>query len=295
MTGDPVPGTPPTDPRVDWQLPGPGTMPRVARLDEVTTRVLADNPSPMTLDGTNTHVVVPPGSGVALVVDPGPDDPDHLAAVQQVLADNDARPVVVVATHRHVDHAAAASAWAQRWGCSVRAADPAVADDGQTLADGHRIDLPGLRIDVVATPGHTSDHLALRLGTGALLTGDHVLGRGTTVVSHPDGNLSAYLASLRRVLATRANALYPGHGPVLRDDPDAVVRYYLAHREHRLDQVLAVLADGATTVDEIVAVVYADHDRAVWPAAAASTRAALDLLADRGVVVLDGDRVRRIA
>jgi glyoxylase-like metal-dependent hydrolase (beta-lactamase superfamily II) len=272
-------------------------MATVAPLDEVTTRVLAANPSPMTLDGTNTHVVAPPGSGVALVVDPGPDDPDHLAAVEQALDDAGARPVAVVATHRHVDHAAAATPWARRWGCEVRAADPAVADGGRTLSDGDRLDLPGLRVDVIATPGHTSDHLALRLGTGGLLTGDHVLGRGTTVVADPDGDLVAYLASLRRVLATRADALYPGHGPVLRDDPEAVVRFYLEHREYRLDQVLAVIGAESVTVDQIVATIYADHDRAVWPAAAASTRAALRLLRDRGQVVTQGEplRARRVA
>lgn len=286
---------PPLDPRSNWDLPPPGTMPTVTRIDDVTTRVLAGNASAMTLDGTNTYVVVPPGAGVALVVDPGPDDADHFATVGRVLDQLGARPVAVVATHRHVDHAAAAGPWARRFGCVVRAADPDVADSGRVLADGDRLDLPGLRVDVIATPGHTSDHLSLRLGTGGLLTGDHLLGRGTTVVADPDGNLADYLASLRRVIATRATALYPGHGPVLRDDPTAVVHFHLAHRQYRLDQVLSAVGEEPTTVDDLVAEIYADHDPAVLPAAVASTRAALVLLAERGRVIRDGERVRRIA
>lgn len=291
---DPTTAAAPADPRDDWDVPAFGTLPSVTRLDEVTTRVLADNASHMTLDGTNTYVVAPPGAGVALVVDPGPDDPDHFAAVRAVLADLDAEPVAVVATHRHADHAAAASPWARHFACDVRAADEAVADTGRRLADGDRLDLPGLRVDVVATPGHTSDHLALRMGTGALLTGDHLLGRGTTVVADPDGNLASYLSSLQRVIATRADALYPGHGPVMADDPMAVVHFHLAHREFRLGQVLDVLARGPATVDDLVATIYADHDRAVWPAAAASTRAALAYLVDRGQVVRDGETARRV-
>lgn len=286
---------PPPDPRLDWDLPAPGTMPRIERLDEVSTRVLADNASPMTLDGTNTWVVVPPGSGVAMVVDPGPDDPDHFDRVARVLAEADARPLMVVATHHHVDHAAGAQAWADRWACKVVAADPAVAGPrGRTIADGDRLDLPGLRVDVIATPGHTADHLAFRLGTGALMTGDHVLGRGTSVVTHPDGNLSAYLASLRRLVAVRADVLYPGHGPVLADDPDAVLRHHLLHREFRLEQVMAALAGGPLLPGELVALIYADHDRALWPAAEASTRAALAHLHDQGRVVWEGDVARRI-
>lgn len=288
--------TPPPDPREDWDLPAFGSMPQITQLDEVTHRVLADNPSPMTLDGTNTYVVAPPGAGVALVVDPGPDDPGHHGAVNDVLRAVDARPIAVMVTHHHIDHAAAAQSWASQWTCDVVASDADVAGaNGRTISDGERLDLPGLRIDVVATPGHTADHLALRLGTGGLLTGDHVLGRGTSVVSHPDGNLSAYLDSLTRLVGLQADVLYPGHGPALGEDPTAVLRHHLLHREFRLGQVMAALADRPMQPHELVALIYADHDRAVWPAAEASTRAALAHLRDQGRVVWDGDVARRIA
>lgn len=281
---------PPADPRDEWDLPAPGQLDHVARLDAVTTRILADNPSHMTLDGTNTHVVAPPGAGVALVVDPGPDDPTHHAAVQDVLDEHDAQPVAVVVTHHHLDHAEAAASWARGWQVPVVARDREVAGTaGRTVVDGDRVDLPGLRVDVIATPGHTADHLAFRLGTGALLTGDHVLGRGTSVVSHPDGNLAAYLDSLRRVVRVHADVLFPGHGPVLGEDPDAVLRHHLLHREYRLEQISAVLGAAPATPRGIVETIYADHDPAVWPAAEASTRAALEYLSDQGRVAWDGD------
>ena len=282
---------PPVDPRTD--LPAFGTLAPVTALDEVTTRVLAANPSPMTLDGTNTYVLHPPGSGVAAIVDPGPTDPDHLAQVQAVLRDLDAWPTAVLVTHHHVDHAAAAQAFADHFSCRVHAASPAVAGpDGHVLSDDSRIDLPGLLVAAVATPGHCGDHLAFRLGTGALLTGDHVLGRGTSVVAHPDGDLAAYLASLRRVLELGPDALFPGHGPELTADPTAVVEYYLVHREFRQQQILAVLGDGPAAPADLVATIYADVDPVLWPAAEASTRAALDHLADADRVVWDGALAR---
>lgn len=289
-----LPTDAPADPRVGWGLPAFGDMPVVAQLDDVTTRVLAPNPSPMTLDGTNTYVVHPPGMGVAAVVDPGPPDPDHLARVEQVLRDQDTWATAILVTHHHVDHAAAAASWADHFGARLHASTPEVAgEQGHLLRDGSHVDLPGLSVQAVATPGHCADHLAFRLGTGALLSGDHVLGRGTSVVAHPDGDLAAYLTSLRRVRDLGPDVMLPGHGPELTEDPTAVVDYYLAHRAFRERQVLAVLADGPATPRAIVEVVYADVDPGLWPAAEASTRAALDRLAAEGHVRFDGtDAVR---
>jgi glyoxylase-like metal-dependent hydrolase (beta-lactamase superfamily II) len=287
------PGPAPIDPRTDWPLPAFGTMDTVEQLDETVTRVLADNASPMTLDGTNTYVVGVPGTGEVAIVDPGPDDPGHLARVEAEVARRDAAVRAIVVTHHHLDHAAAAHAWARRFDVPAWASDASVASaPDATLTDGGIVELAGLAIEAVATPGHTRDHLALRLGTGALLTGDHVLGRGTSVVAHPDGDLEAYLDSLRRVLSLGPDVLYPGHGPALREDPGAVVRYYLDHRGFRERQILAALHEGPATPRQLVAVIYAAVDQRLWGAAEASTRATLQALAARGTVRLDdADRV----
>lgn len=282
---------PPADPRTD--LPPVGSLPTVARVDEVALRVLAPNPSPMTLDGTNTYVLATGDGAPAIVVDPGPQDAAHRAAVDEVLADHDLDVAAVVATHHHADHAAAAGDWAADWGVDVVAARPDVAGaGGRVVASGDELVAGDLRVQVVATPGHTEDSISLRLPTGALCTGDHVLGRGTTVVAHPDGTLGGYLASLRRVLDLGPAALLPGHGPAMQEDSEAVLRFHLEHREFRLQQVLDALADGPRTADEVVEVVYADYDPAVWPAAAASTRAAFEHLAAAGRIELDGAGAR---
>ena len=193
---------------------------------------------------------------------------------------------VVLLTHRHADHSEGAADFAASVGCAVRAVDPAfrVGDDG--LDDGEVIEVDGLEICVVATPGHTSDSVSfLLLDDGSLLTGDTVLGRGTSVVAHPDGQLGPYLDSLRRLrdLAARgaATALLPGHGPVC-DDPVEVLEGYLTHRAERLEMVRAAVAAGATTPRAVVETVYADVDRSVWPAAERSVAAQLDYLSAGG-------------
>lgn len=281
----------PVDPRGAWDLPAPGALAPISDPDELTSRVLAPNPSPLTLDGTNTYVLGQPGHGAAVVIDPGPRERAHLGAVRGVLERRDAACELILLTHHHPDHAAAARPWARRLGCRVAAPTGALAGPGGlVVADGDRIDAAGITLEVVATPGHTADHVSYRLPTGALVCGDHVLGRGTAFVAHPDGDLAAYLESLRRVLALGPDALYPGHGPVLERDPAAVVRYYLAHREWRQRQILAVLSGGAATPRELVVRLYADVDRRLWPAAERSTRATLDLLAAEGRVVLRAGR-----
>jgi len=282
----------PVDPRSAWDLPAPGAMPVIAELEPLVSRVLAPNPSPMTLDGTNTYLVGAPGSGQAVLVDPGPDDPAHLAAVEAALAAREARCVAVLVTHHHGDHAEAALPWATRFGAPVAAASARVAgDDGRVLVPGERLRLAGTTIGVVATPGHTADHLAFRVESGAVLVGDHVLGRGTSVVTHPEGDVTAYLESLRRVYDLGPSALYCGHGPELTEDPGAVLDFYLAHRAYREQQLLDALGEAPATVDELVARVYAGYPEEVWPAAAQSTRATLDKLRAEGRIE-GSDRVR---
>jgi len=260
-------------------------MPRTADLEPLVTRVLAPNPSGMTLDGTNTYVVGAAGSGQAVLVDPGPDDAAHLAAVEAALAARDARCVAVLVTHHHGDHAEAALPWGARFGAPVAAARADVAGpDGRVLEAGEQLALAGTSLDVVATPGHCSDHLAFRLESGAVLVGDHVLGRGTSVVTHPEGDVLAYLESLRRVHDLGPSALYCGHGPELTEDPAAVLDFYLAHRAYREAQILTALAGGPHTVDQLVETIYAAVPSALWPAAAQSTRATLAKLRAEGRV-----------
>jgi glyoxylase-like metal-dependent hydrolase (beta-lactamase superfamily II) len=243
--------------------------------------VLAPNPSPMTLDGTNTWVIAEPGSESAVVVDPGPDDEGHLRRVLEAACAGGRRVSQIVLTHRHLDHSAGAARLAALAGAPVGALDPALRLGHEGFAAGEVITAAGCELRVVATPGHTGDSLSLLLAAdGALLTGDTVLGRGTTVIAE-DGSLGDYLRTLEalRALADEAalRTLLPGHGPLLAD-PAAVLDYYLAHRRERLEQVRAALAAGARTPAEVVAVVYADTDPSVWAAAELSVRAQLAYL-----------------
>jgi glyoxylase-like metal-dependent hydrolase (beta-lactamase superfamily II) len=243
--------------------------------------VLAPNPSPMTLDGTNTWIIAEPGSSSVVVVDPGPDDEGHLRRVLAAAQAGGRRVAQIVLTHGHDDHSGGAVRFAELSGAPVAALDPAHRLGSEGLASGTVMTIAGCELRVVATPGHSPDSVSLLLADdGALLTGDTVLGRGTTVIGQ-DGGLGDYLRTLDelRALADCAGlrTLLPGHGPLL-NDPAGVLDYYIAHRQERLDQVRAALAAGARTPAEVVEIVYADVDRAVWPAAEMSVRAQLDYL-----------------
>lgn len=246
--------------------------------------VLAPNPSPMTLDGTNTWVIAEPGSAAVLVVDPGPDDDGHLRRVVDVACARERRVAQIVLTHGHRDHSAGATRFAAMTGAPVLALDPAHRLGSEGLTEGDVLTAAGCEVRVVATPGHSADSVSLLLASDdALLTGDTVLGRGTTVIAQ-DGRLGDYLRTLDDLRALAGSAglrvLLPGHGPVLHD-PAAVLDYYIAHRRERLDQIRAALANGARTPAEIVDVVYGDVDPAVRRAAESSVRAQLDYLNGR--------------
>lgn len=257
---------------------------------EVATCVLAPNPGPMTLDGTNTWILAAAGAGEAVVVDPGPADPGHLAAIAEVVAGVGARVSLVLLTHGHDDHSAGAAAFATQVGAPIRSWDPQHRTGEEGLIAGETISAGGLDIDVIATPGHTSDSVTFGI-PGGILTGDTVLGRGTTVVAHPDGRLADYLDSLRALRGMVDERGYdyvlPGHGPAAAG-PGALIDAYLVHRQQRLEQIEAVLAgldwadlDDDVLTGRIVETVYADVPRSVWPAAAASVRAQLAYLLDR--------------
>ena len=237
--------------------------------------LLAPNPGPMTLDGTNTWVLLERGSTEAIVVDPGPLDLGHLESVLRYVESRGARVALTLLTHHHLDHAEAAQHFAAQTAAPVRA----IGTGHDDLDDGETVTVGGLEVTVVTTPGHTGDSISFLLPSeSALLTGDTVLGRGTTVVAWPDGELAAYLSSLERIERLTGNSdvvqILPGHGPQV---PDAAgtVRYYLEHRAQRLDEVRAAVAAGATEPRQVVERVYADVPREVWPAAELSVRAQL--------------------
>jgi glyoxylase-like metal-dependent hydrolase (beta-lactamase superfamily II) len=239
---------------------------------------LAPNPGPMSLDGTNSYILGSPGAGSVVVVDPGPLDEDHLRELSGA-----GRVELILITHRHRDHTAAAARFHELTGAPVRAAEPAHCHGGLPLTDGELIHAAGLELAVIAAPGHTSDSLCFHLPAdgehGSVLTGDTILGRGTTVLDFPDGKLGDYLATLDRLEQLGQAMVLPGHGPVLTA-LDVVVRSYRDHRHERLAQIraaLGVLGPDAG-VGEITDAVYVGIDPAVRPAAENSVAAQLEYL-----------------
>ncbi|MGK2865584.1 MAG: MBL fold metallo-hydrolase [Mycobacterium sp.] len=241
---------------------------------ESASVLLCDNPGMMTLDGTNTWVLRGPRSDEMVIVDPGPDDVEHIDRIAAL-----GKIGLVLISHKHGDHTDGIDKLVERTGAVVRAVGSGFLRGlGGPLTDGEVIDAAGLRITVMATPGHTVDSLSF-LVDDAVLTADTVLGRGTTVIDDEDGSLAAYLESLRRLQGLGRRTVLPGHGPDLPDLADIATRY-LAHREERLDQVraaLRVLGEDAT-VKQVVEHVYTDVDKKLWPVAEKSTQAQLDYL-----------------
>lgn len=232
----------------------------------------------MSLDGTNSYLLGVPESGSAVAVDPGPLDERHLEELAAA-----GRVELILITHRHADHSAAAARFHELTGAPVRAADARHCHGGHPLTDGETILAAGIELRVIATPGHTSDSVCFHLPAdgphGSVLTGDTILGRGTTVLDFPDGKLGDYLATLDRLEELGPATVLPGHGPVL-PALDTVVRAYREHRHERLAQIRAALADlgAGAGVHEITDAVYSDIDPAVRRAAENSVAAQLEFL-----------------
>lgn len=268
------------------------------QLEPLVTRVLAPNASAYTYTGTQSYLV---GDTDLAVIDPGPDDPAHLAALIAAIDGRAVRAILV--THHHRDHSPASRPLATATGAPIVGAAATVVrgeEDGpdaafdagyapdRVLAEGEAIAGAGWTLTAVATPGHTSGHLAFALEeTGALFSGDHVMGWATSVISPPDGDMGAYMASLEKLLAREDRVYYPGHGEAV-DTPRRLVRGMLGHRKQREGQIVRRLREGASGVPALVAQMYAGLDPRLVPAAARSVLAHLIDLRNRGRVDEEG-------
>lgn len=265
------------------------------QLEPLVRRVLAPNPSPFTYTGTQTYLI---GTGEALaVLDPGPDDPEHLAALEACIGG--AQVLAIACTHTHRDHSPAARPLADRTGASVVGCAPlAIEDTGpradaafdfayapdRVLGEGERIAGPGWTLTAVATPGHTSNHLCFALEeSGALFTGDHVMGWSTSVVVPPDGDMADYMASLQKLYDREDRVYYPAHGPAV-EKPRQLVRGMIGHRRQRERQILRLLGDAPQAISAMVPRMYAGLDERLHRAAAQSVLAHLIDLERRGEV-----------
>ncbi|MCB2112729.1 MAG: MBL fold metallo-hydrolase [Parvularculaceae bacterium] len=277
---------------------------RADRLTPLVRRVICDNPGPYTYTGSGTYLIGAEGRDLA-VIDPGPMNAAHIDALAAAVGG--ARVSDVLVTHTHSDHCGGARAFADRVGAPVRGArahpvrdkkdDAPALDEGadyayspdEVLKDGDVVAGDGWTIETVATPGHLSNHLCFALKEeAALFTGDHIMGWSTTVVAPPDGDMTAYLESLEKLLARDETIYYPTHGaPVTRPKP--FVRAIRTHRLIRDGQILDQLKKGRTRIRDITAAIYADIDRRLHGAAALNVYAHLIRLVARGDVVCDGE------
>ena len=267
------------------------------QLEPGIARVLAHNPSAFTYYGTQTYLV---GTDEVAVIDPGPDDPEHVDAIVEAVGGR--AVVAIVCTHTHRDHSPAAAPLAERTGapiigCAALAletvgprADAAFDGDyapDRVLGDGESIHVDGRPLTAVATPGHTSNHLCLEWGE-ALFTGDHVMGWSTTVVVPPDGDMAAYMASLEKLRQRNDRIYFPAHGPPVTK-PQRYVRSLIGHRMQREKQVLRLVSGSSRDIPDIVANAYPGLDPRLTTAAGGSVLAHLLDLQRRGLVVVDGD------
>ncbi len=276
------------------QLPGVAEQ-----LEPLVARLLAPNPSPFTNTGTQTHLV---GTSDVAVIDPGPDDPAHVEAMLRAIGD---RPVTaIVITHTHRDHSPASRALKAATGAPIIGCAPLALEDlgpradasfdadyapDRVLADGEAVSGEGWTLIAVATPGHTSNHLCFALPeANALFSGDHVMGWSTTIVSPPDGDMAAYMASLDKLMQRDDRIYYPAHGDPV-ENPRRLVRGMMGHRKQREGQIMRLLRDAPRSIPVMVTAMYIGIDPRLFPAAERSVLAHLIDLRDRGLVIAQGD------
>ena len=268
-------------------------------MEPLVRRLLAPNPSPFTYTGTETYIV---GRGEVAVIDPGPDLPDHVDAI--LAATEGERIGAILCTHTHRDHSPASRALQAVTGAPIIGCAPlTMEDDGpradaafdadyrpdRILADGETVSGPGWTLEAVATPGHTSNHLCFGLReSGALFSGDHIMGWSTTVVSPPDGDMAAYMASLDKLLGRPDRIYYPAHGEPVTE-PRRFVRAVAAHRRSRERQILDLLEQQPQPIPTMVEVMYRGIDPRLHRAAGRSVLAHLLDLEARDRVWRDGD------
>jgi glyoxylase-like metal-dependent hydrolase (beta-lactamase superfamily II) len=261
-------------------------------------RLLAHNPSAFTYFGTQSYVV---GTREVAVIDPGPDLPEHLDALEKAIA---GRPVAaIMCTHTHRDHSPAARPLSERTGAPIVGCAPLALETvgpradasfdgdyapGRVLSDGEAVEVDGTAVTAVATPGHTSNHLCFAYGD-ALFTGDHVMGWSTTVVVPPDGDMAAYMQSLDKLRKRDDRIYYPAHGPAV-ENPQQYVRHLVGHRMQREKQILRLVGERPRTVPDIVANAYPGLDPRLVVAAGGSVLAHLIDLECRGLVAQEGER-----
>ncbi len=270
-------------------------------------RIVCENPSPFTFKGTGTLIVTDETTKQAVVVDPGPENAAHLAALTGALAGYTLRHILV--THTHRDHSPLARVLQETAGGSIMGCAPYVASaegagsgldasndtdyaPDEEMADGDTIGIGSRRLTAVATPGHTANHLCFALDEDILLCGDHVMGWSTTVIAPPDGHMGSYMASLEKLGARAETRYLPAHGAMI-EQPHRFVRGLITHRRQRETQIRKRLEAGDHTIAEMVPRLYPQLDTRLHRAAALSVRAHLDDLVERGEVVSDGaDRFR---
>ena len=231
--------------------------------------ITAPNPGAFTLDGTRTYLL-----GDTTVIDPGPLIESHVDAILQAMPE----VKTILITHRHDDHAPAAAPLKQRTGARVLA--PLETADAR-LRGGETLSLDGTRVEVIATPGHTKEHVCFLTSDGDLFTGDTILGTGTTAIFPPDGSMRDYIESLRKLRAKNPKRIHPAHGPT-RDDAVALIDEYIAHRLQREQQVIDALAAGKKTPSEIRRHIYVDLDERLHKAAEIQIEAHLIKLREEG-------------